>query len=147
MKRFTMVEWVTFVGIGSSLLLLMFASGCASTDTIPKKKGCCERLDVRMKQMEKYSRLCKVMVFAEGINKFDKNKKDIQQGIALCKFVFGVDNKKALLTVGPDEDFYQARFYILDGTKRTEKPAKAEGQMDWMDPLPCDPDEFACEEF
>ena len=147
MKRFTMVEWVTFVGIGASLLLLMLAaSGCASTSVAPKK-GCCERLDVRMKQMEKYSRLCKVLVFAEGINKFDKNKRDIQQGIALCKFVFGADDKKDLLTIGPDEDFYQARFYILDGTRGSEKPAKAEGQMDWMNPLPCDPDEFACEEF
>ena len=97
--------------------------------------------------MEKYSRLCKVLVFADGINKFDKHKRDIQQGIQLCKFVFGVNDKGALLTVGPDEDFYQARFYILDGTKGNEKPAKAEQQMDWMNPLPCDHDEFACEEF
>ena len=146
MKKPTTYETVTFVGIVSTLLLmLVYATGCASTP--PPKKGCCERLDVRMKQMEKYSRLCKVLVFAEGINKFEKHKKDIQQGIALCKFVFGADDKKDLLTVGPDEDFYQARFYILDGSKGHEKPAKVEGQMDWMNPLPCDPDEFACEEF
>ena len=126
-------------------LLCLLLVGCASTP--PPKKGCCERLDVRMKQMEKYSRLCKVLVFAEGINKFEKHKKDIQQGIALCKFVFGADDKKDLLTVGPDEDFYQARFYILDGTEGNEKPAKAEQQMDWISPLPCDPNEFTCEEF
>ena len=154
MKRFTMVEWVTFVGIGASLLLMMLAaSGCSMKFyKAPKDvRQCCERVSAHAKEMEKFGRYCKVAVFlanSENTKAVGAGvRKAARQAVGVCKFVFRVETDEQLVSAGDSQDYYQALFYILDGTKGSEKPAKAEERFEWMNPLPCDPNEFACEEF
>jgi len=141
MKRFTTHEVVTYLGMAATILLMLtYMTGCSMKFyKAPKDvRQCCERY-------------CKVAVFLAN----SKNtkavgagvKKSARQAVGVCKFVFRVETDEHLISAGDSQDSYQARFYILDGTKGSEKPAKAEERFEWRNPLPCDPAEFACEEF
>ena len=154
MKKFTTHEVVTYLGMAATVLLMLtYMTGCSMKFyKAPKDvRQCCERVSAHAKEMEKFGRYCKVAVFlanSENTKAVGAGvRKAARQAVGVCKFVFRVETDEQLISAGDSQDYYQARFYILDGTKGSEKPAKAEGQMDWMNPLPCDPDEFACEEF
>ena len=126
MKRFTTHEVVTYLGMAATILLMLtYMTGCSMKFyKAPKDvRQCCERVSAQAKE------------------------KSAQQAVGVCKFVFRVETDEHLISAGDSQDSYQARFYILDGTKGSEKPAKAEERFEWRNPLPCDPAEFACEEF
>ena len=137
MKKFTTVEWVTFVGIGASLLLLMLASsGCAVRAKVyTNQDACCERLDVRMKEMEEFNRYCMMMVFADRNEGNPKVKEDIKRRLNLCKFVFGVPRDQDLMS----------HLQTMDVQPHS---AWREVYNDfWNHPVSCDPSEIHCEEF
>ena len=133
--------------------MMLAASGCSMKfHKAPKDvRQCCERVSAHAKEMEKFGRYCKVAVFlanSENTKAVGAGvRKAARQAVGVCKFVFRVETDEHLISAGDSQDSYQARFYILDGTKGSEKPAKAEERFEWRNPLPCDPAEFACEEF
>ncbi len=136
-KNFTIVEWVTVGGIIASLLVLLLASsGCAVRAKVyTNQEACCERLDVRLKEMEEFNRYCMMMVFADRNEQDLKVKEDIKRRLNLCKFVFGVPR---------DQD-------LMSHLQTMEvKPHSAWRQVYhdfWNPPVSCDPSEIHCEEF
>ena len=136
-KNYTFIEWVSFIGIVSSLLLvLLAASGCAVRAKVyTNQESCCERLDVRLKEMEEFNRYCMMMVFADRNEGNPKVKEDIQRRLNLCKFVFGVPRDQDLMShlqnldTGPHNAWRQVYHDF------------------WNPPVSCDPREIHCEEF
>ena len=137
-KKFTMIEWVTFGGIVTSLLIMMLAaSGCAVRAKVyTNKEACCERLDVRMKEMEEFNRYCMMMVFADRKEEDPKVKEDIQRRLDLCKYVFGVPRDQDLMS------------HLESNTPVKGNDAWRQVYHDfWNHPISCDPSEIHCEEF
>jgi hypothetical protein len=137
MKKLTFVEFVTLLGIVSSLLLvLMYATGCAVRAKVyTNQEACCERLDVRMKEMEEFNRYCMMMVFADRKEGDPKVKEDIQRRLNLCKYVFGVPRDQDLMS-------------HLENKEMTGVNAWRQVYHDfWNPPISCDPAEIHCEEF
>ena len=117
--------------ICSALLIV----GCSHTPTTPEKH-CCQRLDVRTAEMERYQRFCKVIAFGM-LNKDPKalNNKHVPGLLVGCRFVFGVNTNSDLLYP------FTAQAYPFP------KSAAREIEMGWQTPLDCDPSEPTCEEF
>ena len=137
MKKLTFVEFVTLLGIASSLLLvLMYATGCAVRAKVyTNQEACCERLDVRMKEMEEFNRYCMMMVFADRKEEDPKVKEDIQRRLNLCKYVFGVPRDQDLMS-------------HLENREMTGVNAWRQVYHDfWNPPISCNPSEIHCEEF
>ena len=145
MKKFTLIDIITMVGIASSILLvLMFASGCSmkfykkSPEDVRK---CCERVSLHQKEMDKFARYCKVALFLAN----SENTKEVGSGVRkgardavnVCKFVFDVTTDQDLLSAGDQQDYYKVRSYIV------KDPYNNGG---WHHPQ-CDPAEIHCEEF
>ena len=145
MKKFTLVDIITMLGIASSILLvLMFASGCSmkfykqSPEDVRK---CCERVSLHQKEMDKFARYCKVALFLAN----SENTKEVGSGVRkgardavnICKFVFDVTTDQDLLSAGDQQDYYKVRSYIV------KDPYNNGG---WHHPQ-CDPAEIHCEEF
>jgi hypothetical protein len=102
-------------------------------------RQCCQRLSLHQKEMEKFTRYCKVALFlhrGDTIN--DKKVKELShRAVNVCKFVFGVQTEEQLLSVSDlNEGYHKVRHYII-------KP----DDVFWRHSLPCDPAEPACEEF
>ena len=145
MKKFTLIDIITMVGIAASILLvLMFASGCSmkfykqSPEDVRK---CCERVSLHQKEMDKFARYCKVALFLAN----SENTKEVGSGVRkgardavnVCKFVFDVTTDQDLLSAGDQQDYYKVRSYIV------KDPYNNGG---WHHPQ-CDPAEIHCEEF
>ena len=89
-RNFTLIDWVTIFGIiASAALVFIFGSGCALHAKVytDKNEMCCERLDVRLTEMDEFNRYCMMMVFADRKETDPKVKEDIQRRLNLCKFV------------------------------------------------------------
>ena len=134
-KNYTFIEWVSFIGIVSSLLLvLLAASGCAVRAKVyTNQESCCERLDVRLKEMEEFNRYCMMMVFADRNE--DNPKEDIQRRLNLCKFVFGVPRDQDLMS------------HLQNMEVRPHSAWRQVYNDFWNHPVSCDPSEVHCEEF
>ena len=101
---------------------------------------CCQRLSLHNKEMEKFTRYCKVALFLHrGDTVDDKKIKEIaQRGVNVCKFVFGVQTEEQLLSVSDlNEGYHKVRHYII------RNPT----ENGWLSPLDCDPLQPTCEEF
>ena len=148
MKNITFSEWVTYIGITSSiLLLLMFSTGCSlklykqSPEDVRK---CCQRVSAHVEEMEKFNRYCKVALFlanSENIKAVGpKVRKGARDAVNVCKFVFAVETDEELVAAGDaqsnEEYMYRVRSYII---KRDDDPFWIRQQ--------CDPAEIHCEEF
>jgi len=81
-----------------SILIVMTMVGCASFAPPPSTKQCCERLDVRTKEMNEFNRYCMMLVFAARKEDRASVLEDIKQRIGLCKFVFGVETDESLIS-------------------------------------------------
>ena len=136
-KNYTFIEWVSFIGIVSSLLLvLLAASGCAVRAKVyTNQESCCERLDVRLKEMEEFNRYCMMMVFADRNEDNPKVKEDIQRRLNLCKFVFGVPRDQDLMS------------HLQNMEVRPHSAWRQVYNDFWNHPVSCDPSEVHCEEF
>ena len=102
-------------------------------------RQCCQRLSLHQKEMEKFTRYCKVALFLHRGNTInDKKVKELShRAVNVCKFVFGVQTEEQLLSVSDlNEGYHKVRHYII-------KP----DDVFWRHSLPCDPAEPACEEF
>ena len=143
MKKFTLIDIITMLGIASSILLvLMFASGCSmkfyKTPTDVRK--CCDRVDARTKAMSQFNRYCKVALFLSNskVKTIGKGvKENAATAVRVCKFVFKVETDEELVAAGDEQEYYRVRSYII------QKPSSGF----WRQSLPCDPAESACEEF
>jgi hypothetical protein len=145
MKKFTLIDIITMVGIASSILLvLMFASGCSMKlykNSPEDVRKCCERVSLHQKEMDKFTRYCKVALFLAN----SENTKEVGSGVRkgardavnVCKFVFDVTTDQDLLSAGDQQDYYKVRSYIV------KDPYNNGG---WHHPQ-CDPAEIHCEEF
>ena len=145
MKKFTLIDIITMVGIASSILLvLMFASGCSMKlykNSPEDVRKCCERVSLHQKEMDKFARYCKVALFLAN----SENTKEVGSGVRkgardavnICKFVFDVTTDQDLLSAGDQQDYYKVRSYIV------KDPYNNGG---WHHPQ-CDPAEIHCEEF
>jgi hypothetical protein len=145
MKKFTLIDIITMVGIASSILLvLMFASGCSMKlykNSPEDVRKCCERVSLHQKEMDKFARYCKVALFLAN----SENTKEVGTGVRkgardavnVCKFVFDVTTDQDLLSAGDQQDYYKVRSYIV------KDPYNNGG---WHHPQ-CDPAEIHCEEF
>lgn len=145
MKKFTLIDIVTMLGIAASILLvLVFASGCSMKfyKTPKDVRNCCDRVSAHAEEMEKFVRYCKVAVFlanSENTKAVGPGvKKGARQAVDVCKFVFRVETDEDLIAAGDTQEYYKVRSYII-------KNPSEEGF--WRHSLPCDPAEPACEEF
>tara|TARA_R100001510_G_scaffold17490_1_gene14786 strand:+ start:3055 stop:3480 length:426 start_codon:yes stop_codon:yes gene_type:complete len=138
LKEIPLIDWVTMLGISATLLLMLtYATGCAVRAKVyTNQEACCERLDVRMKEMEEFNRYCMMMVFADRKEEDPKVKEDIQRRLNLCKYVFGVPRDQDLLshlesrTPVSGNDVWRRVYYDF-----------------WNPPVSCDPSHIHCEEF
>ena len=89
--------------------------------------------------MGKFTRYCKLALYIKQSTLKDKKVKDIaEQGVRICKFVLGVNSDQQLLTINePNDDMQRVRNLIFE----------KDGGTFWRQTLPCDPDEYTCEEF
>ena len=110
--------------------------GCSHIKPPTPEKHCCQRLDVRTAEMERYQRFCKVIAFGV-LNKEPKslNNKHVPGLLVGCRFVFGVNTNSDLLYP------FTAQAYPFP------KTVEREIEMGWQTPLDCDPSEPTCEEF
>ena len=113
-------------------------TGCASTQ-VKDPKECCHKLSLHNEEMGKFVRYCKHALYVKQSDLKDAKVMDIaQQGVRICKFVLGVEDDQQLLSINePSDDMYKVRTYIFEN----------DGQGFWPATLPCDPNEFSCEEF
>ena len=139
MKKFNLIDIVTFVGIVSSIILiLLFASGCAHKTPIDTR-GCCQRLSLQTEEMSKFTRYCKVALFLSKSTVIDKKvKRAGADAVKVCKFVFNVESDQDLIAAGDAQEYYRVRSYIILDPDR---------QGFWRETLDCDPAEMSCEEF
>jgi hypothetical protein len=122
------------------ILGLLVTGACNHVAEKKDTRSCCERLSLHDKEMQKFTRYCKVAVFLNRSNSInDANiKKNVQTAVDVCKYVFRTDTETDLMTKVElnDMGFRKVRYYIIDSES-----------MFWSDVLPCDPEEFTCEEF
>jgi hypothetical protein len=119
---------------------LIFTSGCATTPPVDSRQ-CCERLSLHHKQMSTFNRYCKVALFLSKSSHKSVGKvvqKNAAAAVKVCKFVFDVDTDEELIAAGDKQEYYRVRSYII-------KPEELDNG--WRKTLPCDPAEYACEEF
>tara|TARA_R100001460_G_scaffold106433_1_gene153962 strand:+ start:76 stop:501 length:426 start_codon:yes stop_codon:yes gene_type:complete len=138
LKEIPLIDWVTMLGISVTLLLMLtYATGCAVRAKVyTNQEACCERLDVRMKEMEEFNRYCMMMVFADRKEEDPKVKEDIQRRLDLCKYVFGVPRDQDLMS------------HLESNTPVKGNDAWRQVYHDfWNHPISCDPSEIHCEEF
>jgi len=144
MKNLTTHEVVTYLGIASSILLvLMLVSGCSMKfyKTPKDVRQCCERVSAHTEEMEKFNRYCKVALFLAN----SENTKEVGSGVRkgardavnVCKFVFGVKTDDELVSAGDKQEYYRVRSYVLP---------ESDLRQGWIRPN-CDPAEIHCEEF
>ena len=139
-KRFTLIDWVTILGIiSTAALVFILGSGCATTFTkVEDPRECCKRLSLHNKEMAKFTRYCKVALFIKQSELKDKKVRDIaEQGVRICKYVLTVSNDHELMSLNedPEKNPLKVRSYIY------------KKESFWMRELPCDPAETFCEEF
>jgi len=142
MKKFDTYEAVTYLGIAATLLvMLMLLAGCSMK--FYKKppedaRQCCQRLSLHNKEMERFDRYCRVALFIYNSDLKDKKTKQIaKEAVRVCKYVFRVQSDEELLSVGElEREYNKVRHYLI-------KP----GDTFWRQTLPCDPEEYSCEEF
>ena len=124
--KLTPLGFIVLVAIIICSALLV--SSCRIAPIHPAR-NCCQRLDVRTKEMQEFNRFCKVLAAAQFINKDLQAQESIKNRLGVCRFVFGVTTNRELLSAaGPHH-----------------LPAMIE--MGWQIPLDCDPAEPTCEEF
>ena len=110
------------------LLTSLMFMGCRVAPIHPTR-NCCQRLDVRTKEMQDFNRYCKVLVVARATNKDAQAQESIKNRLGVCRFVFGVSTNRELLSAADPHHL----------------PTTLE--MGWQIPLDCDPSEPTCEEF
>ena len=117
---------------------LMFVGCSHAPASVPNQ--CCERLEVRTVEMQRYYRFCRVI--AVGVLTKDPkslNNKHVPGLLRGCRFVFGVNTNEKLLVlaVASQQNFqpHAVRSYYF--------PL----ENGWQTPLDCDPAEPTCEEF
>lgn len=149
MKRFTLLEVVTCVGIASCLaLILLYASGCNHRMYVQghrianagDTRECCKRLSLQQTQMTQFNRYCKVALFLSNskVAAIGKGvKENAAAAVKICKFVFGVETDEELVAAGDEQEYHRVQSYIV-------LPAD---EMGWRKTLDCDPQEHTCEEF
>ena len=138
LREMPLIDWVTMLGVSATLLLMLsYATGCAVRAKVyTNQEACCERLDMRMKEMEEFNRYCMMMVFADRNEKDPKVKEDIQRRLNLCKYVFGVPRDQDLMS------------HLESTTPAKGNDAWRRVYHDfWNHPISCDPSEIHCEEF
>ena len=122
-------------------LMLLLASGCTHSQSPADTRKCCARVSAYSTEMDRFSRYCKVAVFlANSENKIAVGsavKKGARDAVNICKFVFSVETDDELVAAGDQQAYYKVRSYII-------LDPDSNG---WMQPLDCNPDEPACEEF
>ena len=121
------------------ILTSLLFMGCSHAP-ITAEKHCCQRLDVRTVEMQRYYRFCRVI--AVGVLTKDPkslNNKHVPGLLRGCRFVFGVNTNEKLLVlaVASQQNFqpHAVRSYYF--------PL----ENGWQTPLDCDPAEPTCEEF
>ena len=114
------------------LTSFLIAAGCSHAPSVDK--NCCQRLDVRTKEMQDFNRFCKVLIFAARSNKDPRTQETIKDRLGVCRFVFGVEKNEHLLSAGPDANFHKVQAYYIPTS------------TGW-DPPECDPSDVHCEEF
>jgi len=140
LKNTTLMEWITYLGIISTLVVMLsYATGCAHTP-VPDSRQCCQRLSLQQKQMAQFNRYCKVALFlsksqSRAVGK--GVKESAAQAVNICKFVFGVDTDSELVAAGDEQEYQRVRTYIV----------LPENEMGWRKTLDCDPEQPSCEEF
>jgi len=136
-KKLKFIDWITILGIVVSASVLTVAmSGCAVRAKVyTNQESCCERLDVRLKEMEEFNRYCMMMVFADRNEGNPKIKEDIQRRLNLCKFVFGVPRDQDLMS------------HLQNMEVRPHSAWRQVYNDFWNHPVSCDPSEVHCEEF
>jgi len=136
-KKLKFIDWITILGIVVSASVLTVAmSGCAVRAKVyTNQESCCERLDVRLKEMEEFNRYCMMMVFADRNEGNPKIKEDIQRRLNLCKFVFGVPRDQDLMS------------HLQNMEVRPHSAWRQVYNDFWNHPISCDPSEVHCEEF
>jgi len=144
MKKFTLIDMVTMLGMAATLLLmLVYATGCSMKfyKTPKDVRQCCERVSAHTQEMEKFARYCKVAVFlatSENTKAVGSGvRKSARQAADVCKFVFRVETDEELVSAGDAQEYYKVRSYIFTD------PDLNGG---WIHP-DCDPAEIHCEEF
>ena len=137
LKDIPLVDWITMLGISATLLLMLtYATGRAVRAKVyTNQEACCERLDVRLKEMEEFNRYCMMMVFADRKEGNPKVKEDIQRRLNLCKFVFGVPRDQDLMS------------HLQTMEVRPHSAWRQVYNDFWNHPVSCDPSEVHCEEF
>ena len=138
MKKFNTIDAITLGGIITSILIILLAaSGCALHAKVytDHNKACCERLDVRLAEMEEFNRYCMMMVFADRKEKDPKVLEDIKRRVNLCKFVFGVPRDQDLMS------------HLEHKNTNGANPWRQVYHDFWNPPVSCDPSEIHCEEF
>ena len=137
-EEYSLFDWITMLGIASCLLLLLvFLTGCAVRAKVytTHEEACCERLDVRVKEMKEFNRYCMMMVFADRKEDSPKVKEDIERRLNLCKFVFGVPRDQDLMS------------HLQTMEVRPHSAWRQVYNDFWNLPVSCDPSEVHCEEF
>jgi len=136
-KKLKVIDWITIIGIVVSASVLTVAmSGCSLRAKVyTNKEACCNRLDVRLKEMEEFNRYCMMMVFADRKQDSPKVKEDIQRRLNLCKFVFGVPRDQDLMS------------HLQTMNVKPHSAWRAVYNDFWNHPVSCDPSEIHCEEF
>jgi len=124
------------------ILGLLIAGACAHT-VETDRRDCCARVSLHNKEMKKFNRYCKVALFLHRSNTLTDRqiKENVKTAVDVCKFVLMVDNEEQLLSTVELNDtghHQKVRKYIIHPDK---------GEPFWREELPCDPNEFACEEF
>ena len=140
MKRFTTIDFVTIIGIIACLLLVLGVGGCKIAPVKHYTSSeCHQRLSLHNKEMDKFSRYCKVALFLHNSDLKDKKVKQIaQQGVRICKFVYKVETDQDLLSIGElNQGYHKVRHYIIPNPS----------ENGWRPVLDCDPIEPYCEEF
>jgi hypothetical protein len=128
-------ETMKYIVLASFLM-----TACAHT-VAPDSKQCCERLSLHHKQMSTFNRYCKVALFLSKSSHKSVGKvvqKNAEAAVKVCKFVFSVETDDELVAAGDEQEYYRVRSYII-------KPDELDNG--WRKTLPCDPAEYACEEF
>jgi hypothetical protein len=119
---------------------LIFAFGCTHVQTPEDTKNCCQRVSLLDQEMKKFNRYCKVALFLSRSKTIDDPNimKNVKTAIDVCKFVFRTESESDLMSQVELNDMghRKVRYYIIDSET-----------MFWSESLPCDPAEFACEEF
>jgi hypothetical protein len=145
MKKDKFIEVVTFIGILTSLGVLLVAGTSCSMKFYKQSpadvRKCCDRVNAHSKEMDKFNRYCKVALFLAN----SENNKEVGSGVRkaardavnVCKFVFNVNTDEDLLSAGDQQDYYKVRSYVIP---------LGPDSGGWNPPN-CDPSEIHCEEF